>query len=187
VYSQSAMAMDAVAAAARRRRPRSRARAGYLASDDRDYGCGAGNNGSGGGDGSGGDDGGGSGGGGGGGGGGSGGLGGIDPIFADHADPADLADLADLEEHAEAAEASGADHALLFGANGALSLLALTVLQAVVDGTNMGRGLQSFTSQLNLSAFYGKGVALRDCAARFKGVFVVYRVFFVCQTRLKLS
>ena len=34
-----------------------------------------------------------------------------------------------------------------------------------------GRGLHSFTSQLNLSSFYGKGGARRGCVARIKGVF----------------
>jgi len=32
-----------------------------------------------------------------------------------------------------------------------------------------GRGLHSFTSQLNLSAFYGIGGACRGCVARVKG------------------
>jgi len=52
------------------------------------------------------------------------------------------------------------------------------------------RGLHSSTFQLNLSAFYGIGGARRGCVARVKGVlgvFRVYRVFCVCQTRLKLS
>ena len=52
------------------------------------------------------------------------------------------------------------------------------------------RGLHSFTSQLNLSAFCGIGGARRDCVARVKGVSGgVYGVqgVFVCQTRLKLS
>ena len=35
---------------------------------------------------------------------------------------------------------------------------------------HMGRGLHSFTSQLNLNAFYGIGGARRDCVARVKGV-----------------
>ena len=47
------------------------------------------------------------------------------------------------------------------------------------------RGLPSFTSQLNLSAFYGIGGARRGCAARVKGVFRVCKVFGVCLTRLK--
>ena len=34
-----------------------------------------------------------------------------------------------------------------------------------------GRGLHSFTSQLNLSAFYGIGEERRGCVARVKGVF----------------
>jgi hypothetical protein len=34
----------------------------------------------------------------------------------------------------------------------------------------VGRGLHSFTSQLNLGAFYGKGDARRDCPDRVKGV-----------------
>ena len=33
-----------------------------------------------------------------------------------------------------------------------------------------GRGLHSFTSQLNLSAFYGIGGSRKDCVARVKGV-----------------
>ena len=33
-----------------------------------------------------------------------------------------------------------------------------------------GRGLHSFTSELNLSAFNGIGGARRDCVARVKGV-----------------
>ena len=40
-----------------------------------------------------------------------------------------------------------------------------------------GRGLLSFTSQLNLSAFHGIGGARRDCVAREKGLFKVCRVF----------
>ena len=50
--------------------------------------------------------------------------------------------------------------------------------------SNPGRGLHSFTSQLNLSAFYGIGDARRDCVARvwgvlggFQGVCRVCRVF----------
>ena len=50
-----------------------------------------------------------------------------------------------------------------------------------------GRGLHSFTSQLNLSACYGIGGARRGCVAHVKGVFRVCMVFCVCQTRLKLS
>jgi hypothetical protein len=34
-----------------------------------------------------------------------------------------------------------------------------------------GRGLHSFTSQLNLGAVYGIGVAHRGCVAHVKGVF----------------
>jgi hypothetical protein len=34
-----------------------------------------------------------------------------------------------------------------------------------------GRGLLSFTYQLNLSAVYGMGAARRGCASRVKGVF----------------
>ena len=52
------------------------------------------------------------------------------------------------------------------------------------------RGLNSFTSQLNLSASYGIGGARKDCVARVKGVLGgVYGVWgaFVCQTRPKLS
>ena len=45
-----------------------------------------------------------------------------------------------------------------------------------------GRGLHSFTSQLNLSAFCGIGVARRDCGDRVEGVFRVFRVckVFLC-------
>ena len=32
-----------------------------------------------------------------------------------------------------------------------------------------GRGLRSFTSQLNVSAFHGIGGARKGCVARFKG------------------
>jgi len=50
-----------------------------------------------------------------------------------------------------------------------------------------GRVLHSFTSQLNLSAFYGIGGARRDCVARVKrvigGAHGVQNVF-LCQTRL---
>jgi len=49
------------------------------------------------------------------------------------------------------------------------------------------RGLHSFTSQLNLSVFYGMGGARRGCVARIKGVFMVCRVLFLWQSRLKLS
>jgi hypothetical protein len=34
----------------------------------------------------------------------------------------------------------------------------------------LGRGLHSSTSQLNLSAFYGRGGARRGCVARVRGV-----------------
>ena len=40
-----------------------------------------------------------------------------------------------------------------------------------------GRGLHSFTCQLNLSALYGIGGARRGCVARVKRVFRVCRVF----------
>ena len=40
-----------------------------------------------------------------------------------------------------------------------------------------GRGLHSFTSQLNLSTFYRQGGALRSCVDRVKGVFRVCREF----------
>jgi hypothetical protein len=40
---------------------------------------------------------------------------------------------------------------------------------AVMKGKG-GRGLLSFTSQLNLSAFYGIGGARRGCVSRVKGV-----------------
>jgi hypothetical protein len=36
--------------------------------------------------------------------------------------------------------------------------------------TRAGRGLHSFTSQLNLSAVYGIGGARRGCVARVEGV-----------------
>ena len=49
------------------------------------------------------------------------------------------------------------------------------------------RGLHSFTSQLNVSAFYGIGGAWGGFVACVKGVFRVVRVFCVCQARLKLS
>jgi len=49
-----------------------------------------------------------------------------------------------------------------------------------------GRGLHSFPSQLNLSAFYGIGGARRDCVARVKGVlggvYGVQGVFCVSDT-----
>jgi len=44
-------------------------------------------------------------------------------------------------------------------------------------GRGGGRGLHSFTSQLNLSALYRIGPARRGCVARVKGVFRVCRVF----------
>ena len=46
-----------------------------------------------------------------------------------------------------------------------------------MEGGEGGRGLHSFTSQLNLSAFYGIGGARRGCVARVKGVCRVCRVF----------
>ena len=52
------------------------------------------------------------------------------------------------------------------------------------------RGLHSFTFQLNLSAIYGIGGALRDCVARVEGVLGGVQgvsSVFVYQTRLKLS
>jgi len=39
-------------------------------------------------------------------------------------------------------------------------------------GKMAGRGLHSFTSQLNLSAFYGIGGARRGCVARVRGMFI---------------
>jgi hypothetical protein len=45
-----------------------------------------------------------------------------------------------------------------------------------------GRGLHSFTYQLNLSTFVGIGGARKDCVARVKGVFRVCRVFYVSDT-----
>jgi succinate dehydrogenase/fumarate reductase flavoprotein subunit len=38
------------------------------------------------------------------------------------------------------------------------------------EGRGVGRGLHSFTSQLNLSAFHGIGGACRGCVAHGKGV-----------------
>ena len=60
---------------------------------------------------------------------------------------------------------------------------------ATTGGGGRGRGLYSFTSQLNLSAWYGIGGARRGCVALVKGVSGGFRVcrVFVCQTRLKLS
>jgi hypothetical protein len=47
---------------------------------------------------------------------------------------------------------------------------------------NRGRGLHSFTSQLNVSALYGIGGAREGCVIRVKGVFRVFRVcrVFLC-------
>jgi TPR repeat protein len=42
--------------------------------------------------------------------------------------------------------------------------------RAADAGHASGRGLHSFTSQLNLSAFHGIGGARRGCVARVKGV-----------------
>jgi len=53
--------------------------------------------------------------------------------------------------------------------------------------SNLGRGLHSLTSQLNLSAFYGMGAARRGCVAHVKGVLGGVKGVFGCQTRLKLS
>jgi len=54
--------------------------------------------------------------------------------------------------------------------------------------SSVGRGLHSFTSQLNLSASCGTGGARKGCVTRVQGVFRVCRVsVFLCQTRLKLS
>jgi hypothetical protein len=49
------------------------------------------------------------------------------------------------------------------------------------------RGLHSFTSQLNLSAFNGIGVARRGCVARVKGVLGGVWGVFVRQQGLRLS
>jgi hypothetical protein len=49
--------------------------------------------------------------------------------------------------------------------------------QAGVYPPLAGRGLHSFTSQLNLSAFYGTGGAREGCVAHVKGVFRVCRMF----------
>ena len=49
----------------------------------------------------------------------------------------------------------------------------------------LGRGLHSFTAQLNLSAFYWIGGACRDCVDLVKGVLggvMVCRVFCVSDT-----
>jgi len=51
----------------------------------------------------------------------------------------------------------------------------------------LGRGLHSFTSQLNLGAFCGIGGAHRGCVARVKGVLGGVQGVFGCQTRLKSS
>jgi hypothetical protein len=53
-----------------------------------------------------------------------------------------------------------------------------------------GRGLHSFTSQLNLSAFCMTGGALRDCFGCVQGVvrnIRGVRAVLLCQKRLKLS
>jgi len=53
-----------------------------------------------------------------------------------------------------------------------------------------GRGLQSFTSSLNLSVFYGIRGARWGCVACFEGVLgdvQDVQGVFVCQTWLKLS
>jgi hypothetical protein len=71
-------------------------------------------------------------------------------------------------------------HRASFCCNGTLA----AARRRLTLGRVPGRGLHSFTSQVNLCAFYGIGGAHRGCVARVKGVF---RVFFVCQTRLKLS
>ena len=42
-------------------------------------------------------------------------------------------------------------------------------------GEGGGRGLNSFTSQLNLSALYGIGGARRGCVARVRGCLVCLR------------
>ena len=44
------------------------------------------------------------------------------------------------------------------------------VCVAAEEDDELGRGLHSFTSQLNLSALYGIRGARRDCVARVKGV-----------------
>jgi hypothetical protein len=61
---------------------------------------------------------------------------------------------------------------------------------ATFDESLRGRGLHSSTFQLNLSAFYVTGVAVRGCFGGVKGVIKgnrgVLGVLF-CQKRLKLS
>jgi hypothetical protein len=52
---------------------------------------------------------------------------------------------------------------------------AATSIEVVVG--ELGRGLHSFTSQLNLSDVYGIGGARKGCVARDKGVLGVCRVF----------
>jgi hypothetical protein len=42
--------------------------------------------------------------------------------------------------------------------------------QSQFNDVDMGRGLHSFTSQLNMTTSYGIGGARRDCVARVKGV-----------------
>ena len=66
-----------------------------------------------------------------------------------------------------AAAAAGAAAVTLFGA----------LLMFPPTRWALGRGLHSFTSQRNLSAFYGIGGARTDCVARVKGVFTVCGVF----------
>jgi len=52
-----------------------------------------------------------------------------------------------------------------------INLCRYTLGTAGVDALRQrGRGLHSFTSQLNLSAFNGIGCARRGCVARVKGV-----------------
>jgi hypothetical protein len=45
-----------------------------------------------------------------------------------------------------------------------------TVVTLLLAAVAMGRGLHSFTSQLNVSAVYGIGGARRGCVAHLKGV-----------------
>ena len=45
----------------------------------------------------------------------------------------------------------------------------LFLIAAQIGHLHVSRGLHLFTSQLNLSAFYGIGGARKDCAARVKG------------------
>jgi len=56
------------------------------------------------------------------------------------------------------------------------------VVHAAEPGADSGKGLHSSTFRLNVSAFYGKGGAIRGCVGGVMGDEGLFRVYFVSET-----